>query len=199
VILFSLEFVARGPARVWANGKELELQQLEVLPDGSIPFSAVIAAVVTHPVTVALRIEAGLEFRAGDVLPEPLQFKCGAGRIAVGDWCEHGLAHYSGIGEYQRTFELSETIGDGRLILDLGEVTATAEVRVNGVSAGILSAPPWRVEVTKLVGSGTNKLTVRVANTLANHYCVGIPTPYAYPHQIRSGLLGPVLLIHEQS
>ena len=99
----------------------------------------------------------------------------------------------------RQTFDLNETPCDGRLILDLGKVFATAEVLVNGVSAGILSAPPWRVNVTKLIKNGTNRLTIRVANTLANHYCVGIPTPYAFPHQTRSGLFGPVLLIHEQS
>ena len=70
---------------------------------------------------------------------------------------------------------------------------------INGVSAGILSAPPWRVDVTKLVESGTNKLKIQVANTLANHYHTGIPTPYAFLHQTRSGLLGPVRLIHEIS
>ncbi len=197
--LQELEFVARGPARVWADGKELKLQQRGMKGDGSFRYHGVVAEVHPQPVTVALRIEAGSEFRAGDVLPEPLQFKCGAGRMPVGDWCQHGLAHYSGIGEYQQTFEVNETARDGRLILDLGEVFATAEVLVNGVSAGMLSAPPWRVDVTKLVEDGANKLTVRVANTLANHYCVGIPTPYAFPHQTRSGLLGPVRLIHEQS
>ena len=197
--LQELEFVARGPACVWANGKKLELQQLDVLPDGSFRFRAVVAAVDSRPVTVALRIEAGLEFRAGDVLPEPLRFKCGAGRMPTSDWCQQGLAHYSGIGEYQRTFELNEIPCDGRLLLDLGEVVATAEVLINGVSAGILSAPPWRVDVTKLVESGTNKLKIQVANTLANHYHTGIPTPYAFLHQTRSGLLGPVRLIHEIS
>jgi hypothetical protein len=75
-------------------------------------------------------------------------------------------------------------------------VAATAEVLVNGISAGVLSAPPWRVDVTELVQAGDNTLIVRVANTLANHYSVGIPTPYAFPHQTRSGLFGPVRLIH---
>jgi hypothetical protein len=84
-------------------------------------------------------------------------------------------------------------------MLDLGDLSATAEVRVNGISAGVLSAPPWRMDVTELVQVGTNTLVIQVANTLANHYSVGIPTPYAFPHQTRSGLFGPVRLIHEQS
>jgi hypothetical protein len=55
------------------------------------------------------------------------------------------------------------------------------------------------VDVTDLVQVGRNNLTIQVANTLANHYSVGIPTPYAFPHQTRSGLFGPVRLMHEQT
>jgi hypothetical protein len=55
------------------------------------------------------------------------------------------------------------------------------------------------VDVTDLLQSGRNNLTIQIANTLANHYSVGIPTPYAFPHQTRSGLFGPVRLIHEQT
>ncbi len=85
-----------------------------------------------------------------------------------------------------------------RWVLDLGEVAATAEVRVNGIRAAVLSAPPWRVDVTELLQAGRNIVVIRVANTLANHYSVGIPTPYAFERQTRSGLIGPVRLLIEQ-
>ena len=197
--LRGLQFVARGPARVWACGQELALQKMESLADGSLRYRAV--AVETHPgpVSLAWRIEAAPEYRAGDVLPEPARFDCGVGRLPAGDWCAHGLALYSGIGEYRRSFELAELPRNGRLMLDLGEVSASAEVRVNGISAGVLSAPPWRVEVTDLVQAGRNTLAIQVANTLANYYSVGIPSPYIFPHQTRSGLFGPVRLLHEQT
>ena len=78
-------------------------------------------------------------------------------------------------------------------------MSATAEVRVNDKLVGTLSAPPWRVDVTEWVHHGTNTLAIHVANTLANHYSVGIPTPYAFPHQTRSGLFGPVRLLQEQT
>ena len=48
---------------------------------------------------------------------------------------------------------------------------------------------------TNIQQSGENELTIIVANTLANHYSVGIPTPYAFPHQTPSGLFGPVNLM----
>lgn len=148
---------------------------------------------------MAFRVEAETEFRGGDVLPEPVQFECGAGKLPVGDWCAYGLLTYSGIGKYQRTFELPHVPRAGRLLLDLGDVSATAAAHVNGLLAGVLSAPPWRVDVTELIRPGANTLAIEVANTLANHYSVGSPTPYAFPHQTRSGLLGPVRLIQELS
>ena len=196
--LRGLQFVARGAARVWADGQELTCQNMESFPDGGARYRAASEKTYLRPVSVAFRIEAPLEHRAGDVLPEPVRFECGGGQLPAGDWCAHGLAGYSGIGEYQRSFEIAEGPREGRLVLDLGDVSASAEVRVNGLLAGVLSAPPWRVEVTELVHAGTNTVAIQVANTLANHYSVGIPTPYAFPHQTRSGLLGPVRLLQEQ-
>jgi hypothetical protein len=181
------------------GGQELQLQEVGNLPDGSLRYRALDRKTHPRPESLALRIEAAPEYRAGDVLPEPIRFECGTGQIPAGDWCAHGLGVYSGIGEYQQSFELSELPREGRLVLDLGEVSATAEVRVNGILAGILSAPPWQVDVTELVQAGTNSVAIQVANTLANHYSVGIPSPYAFAHQTRSGLLGPVRLVQNHS
>ena len=75
--------------------------------------------------------------------------------------------------------------------LDLGEVAASAEVRVNGKVAGILAAPPWKIDVSGFVKSGENRIEVLVCNTLANHY-VTIPTHYR--GATVSGLLGPVVI-----
>jgi hypothetical protein len=197
--LKGLQFVSRGRARVWAHGHEMAIEKIETLSDGSLRYRAVTKEMHAEPVLLAWRIESDPEYRAGDVFLEPVRFECGTGKLPMGDWCAHGLAVYSGIGEYERSFELTEWPRDGRIVLDLGDISASAEVRVNGISAGVLIAPPWRVDVTDLVQVGKNTLTIQIANTLANHYSVGIPTPYAFPHQTRSGLFGPVRLMYEQN
>jgi hypothetical protein len=74
-------------------------------------------------------------------------------------------------------------------MLDLGGVTASAEVRINGRPAGIRLAPPWKFDLTTLAKPGDNRIEVLVYNTLANHYTT-IPTRYVRPTP--SGLLGPV-------
>jgi hypothetical protein len=56
-------------------------------------------------------------------------------------------------------------------------------------------APPWRLDVGGNLRTGENNLEIAVANTLGNHYGVGIPTPYVYEGQTVSGLIGPVRLV----
>jgi hypothetical protein len=43
-----------------------------------------------------------------------------------------------------------------------------AEVRVNGKSAGLVWAPPYRVDVTQLLHRGANKLEIAVTNEWTN-------------------------------
>ena len=57
--------------------------------------------------------------------------------------------------------------------------------------AGIRVAPPWRVDISKQVKPGENRIEVLVFNTLANHY---LTIPTRYRGELTSGLLGPVTL-----
>ena len=62
---------------------------------------------------------------------------------------------------------------------------------MNGQPAGILVAPPWRVDISQQVKPGENRIEVLVFNTLANHY---LTIPTRYRGELTSGLLGPVTL-----
>ena len=192
-----ISFVARGAARAWLAGDELALTVSGKLADGSLRYHAMVENPRPDPQVVALRVVAPADCHAGDALPEPVMFVCGKGRLPAGDWCAHGLATYSGIVEYRKHITLAEST-PGRVVLDLGQVKASAEVRLNGRKVATLLAPPWRCELTPCLRAGSNELCVMAANTLANHYSVGIPTPYAFPAQTRSGLLGPVRLLTTQ-
>ncbi len=193
--LQGLRFAARGDTQVWADGRVLVCEEALPQPDGSLRYHATVAHVSPYPVTVALRVEAFPEFRAGDVLPEPVGMLCGSGELPLGDWCAYGLAAYSGQGEYRAEFLGAAAAQGERLVLDLGEVSASAEIRINGHPAATLVAAPWRADITEHVLAGMNTVSICVANTLANHYSVGIPTPYAFPAQTKSGLFGPVCVL----
>jgi len=95
------------------------------------------------------------------------------------------LAHYSGAVRYSRRFVLPATRSPReRLLVDFGKDAATpqnpenrpraallapvrdaAVVRVNGVLAGTVWAPPWRLDITRLVRPGDNRIEVTAMNT----------------------------------
>ena len=169
---------ARGQVQAWADGQPLTAA-------GGGKFT--LARPAAKPVPVLLRIEQERGCYGGAALPEPLLLDCGPGQFALGDWAKNdSLLSYSG-GAWYRKFI---TIPAARQVtLNLGEVVASAEVRVNGQLAGIKVAPPWMLDITPFVKQGENRIEVLVCNTLANHYTT-VPTHYR--GSTVSGLLGPV-------
>ena len=142
---------------------------------------------------IALRLEQEPGCYAGAAFVLPVAFACEDGRMPLGDWCEYGLATYSGAVQYIKMVRLETTHLGGMVVLDLGKLTATAEVHVNGKPAGVKMARPFRFDITQLVEEGENEIRVTVVNTLANHMST-YPTNYVYEGQTVSGLLGPVTL-----
>ena len=196
--LAALTAVVKGIAEIWVNGVKCSLVSLEKGDQACASihvYRADIAKPSPHPVVVAIRVQQALGSYAGDALPEPVMMRCVSGELPLGDWSQFGLATYSGIVKYRRIIRLMDQQASKRIILDMGELSASATVCVNGVKAGTLICPPWRIDISRLVRTGDNMVEISVANTLANHYSVGIPTPYVLPGQTVSGLLGPVRLI----
>jgi hypothetical protein len=141
---------------------------------------------------VALRIEPLRGYYGGSAVPEPVQLDCGIGKIALGDWSKgSAMECYSGGVWYRKKVMLSRAQVESRVMLDLGRVVATAEVRVNGHLAGVRVAPPWQLDITRFVETGANRIDILVYNTLANHYRT---VPTRYRGKSTSGLIGPVRL-----
>jgi len=189
-----MTFATRGAATAWADGNALDMQLVGVDADGLHHYRASTEHERADPVIIALKVNAPRDSHAGDAIPEPVCFTCGKGRITPGDWCSRGLSTFSGTAIYSRSFETAGQ--NARISLDLGHVGATAAVRVNGKHVATLLCPPWTCDITDFVVPGKNELSVTVANTLANHYSVGIPSPYAFESQTPSGLFGPVTIQH---
>jgi hypothetical protein len=140
---------------------------------------------------VVLRVVQEPGTYGGAVFQEPVEFTCETGQIPLGDWSPLGLANYSGIGVYGKTIALNRQQVAGKVLLELGEANSVAEVLVNGQHAGVRLIQPYRFDITELVKDGSNRLEIRVANTLANHMST-YPTPFVFEGQTVSGLLGPV-------
>lgn len=147
---------------------------------------------VSGEALVSLRIKPPRGCYGGEAIPEPIQLDCGIGTAALGDWSQSSaLECYSGGAWYCRSIDLTPAEFGSRVVLDLGAVVATGEVRVNGRTAGIRVAPPWKRDVTKYVKAGENCIEILVYNTLANRY---LTVPAKYRGTPKSGLLGPVRL-----
>jgi hypothetical protein len=87
-------------------------------------------------------------------------------------WTEHpdgGVKYFSGTATYLKTFTWdAEKRKAERTILDLGYLKNFAEVWLNGTALSLLWKPPYRLDVTDAIRSGTNELEVKVTNLWPN-------------------------------
>jgi hypothetical protein len=156
-----------------------------------------------------------VHFSPGWGAPESVMFD------SLGSWTEHemeAIRHFSGTARYEISFEVPPRWGgeDVQVDLDLGKLWAVGKVNLNGRDLGIVWKPPFRLDVTGLLESGTNRLEVEVANTWANRLKgdAGLPAgerrtrtnitrsggkPWGEVTLNESGLLGPVRLIPAMS
>ena len=188
----SFSFSVYGKGSVWADGIPQDLITGKSQADGLTTYTVKLNSIKPEVSQIVLKIDYLPGFREGGALPEYINQQCGKGIIALGDWSESdGLRAYSGGAWYRKTIERKPEELQHKLEIDLGDVVSSAELFVNGKSAGIKPAPPWKFDITPFAKLGENKIEVIVYNTLANNYTT-IPTRYR--DEITSGLIGPVIL-----
>jgi hypothetical protein len=88
-------------------------------------------------------------------------------------WPDHsdpGIKYYSGKAVYRTTFNAGDDLARKPLALELGQVedVGIARVTLNGTELGVLWRPPFRVDITKAVKRGENKLEIEVVNSWRN-------------------------------
>lgn len=121
-----------------------------------------------------------------------------------------GIRYFSGTATYTKTI----TVPSGTLVkgaktwLDLGDVQNLAEVTVNGKWLGVVWTQPYRVDVTREIKSGSNKIEIKVVNLWVNRLIgdaqrgvtnkityTAMPFYNADAKLLPSGLLGPVKVV----
>ena len=97
--------------------------------------------------------------------------------------------HFSGTGRYEIEFTVpADRLTTGAAAwLDLGQVGNIAEVELNGQAVGVAWMTPHRLDVTKAVRAGKNRLVVFVTNTLIN-YVSGLKQPPEIPADLQARL-----------
>lgn len=184
---------------VWIAGKEVackpgQLAKGRIADQNLTTWKIELTDVLSKSSTVAVRMEQLPGFAGGAAIPEPVVFECGKGKIQLGDLGEdESLKTYSGGMWYRNTIAMNAVqANSGKITLNLGRVVASAEVFVNGKSAGVKVSAPWTYDLTGKLRPGENKIEVLVYNTLGNHY---LTTPSQYIGRINSGLIGPAVFV----
>lgn len=148
-------------------------------------------AVAGQRATLRFRPSGGR--RGGALLDGPVKVSTGTGVAPLVPWHELGLGALGGAVHYSRRVDIPPAAERTRIVLDLGALRGTAEVRVDGVLVASLFAGPWRVEVTDAVRSGgVFDVDVTVRGTLAPYLDVASPTAGVMAGQKLTGLFGPV-------
>jgi len=113
---------------------------------------------------------------------------------------------FSGTASYTTEFTLDRLATGARAELDLGRVEVIAGVRLNGAPVGTAWSPPYRLDITRQLKPGVNRLSVEVTSTWFNRlvYDAGqeekvrktwtISGPAKGRPLLPAGLLGPVAL-----
>jgi hypothetical protein len=87
------------------------------------------------------------------------------------DWSESKddrIKYYSGTAIYRNQIIAPQMSSAAHYFLNLGEVKVIAKVKINGIEVGGAWTSPWRVEITKALKKGVNKIEISVANTWVN-------------------------------
>lgn len=188
-----MRLAVHGAATVYLNGEEMARSTREVVAGGlevELPWTG-------EPERVcALRVVTKPGHEAGAILDGPVRFVTGVGSMTLGEWEDRGLAGYSGGVRYSRKVEWRGDDSDGsRPLLDLGRVRGTAEVLVDGVSAGVRIWSPYTFDLTGRLSPGENDLEIRVFNTVGPYLDAVSPTRFVFEGQRVSGLIGPVKIV----
>ena len=126
------------------------------------------------------------------------------------DWSKHTdstIKYFSGTAVYSKTFTWSKPASNESIFLDLGIVANIAEVKLNGINCGVAWTAPYRVEISKALKQGNNKLEIEVSNTWANRLIgdqqlpankriTNTTAPFRLEGKplLQAGLLGPVTI-----
>ena len=189
--LKALKFSAHGKVNVKVNGETASESEKHTLEKGLTNYTFTVNKSTEEPSEVEIEIAYEPGYSGAGAFSGYIEQVCGTGKMQTGDWSElEGLRAYSGGMRYRQTVNID--MKEGELIeVDLGDVISSAELFINGKSAGIRLAPPWSYDITESIKKGENQIEVLVFNTIANNY-TSIPTRYR--GSIRSGLIGPVTI-----
>ncbi len=193
-MIFVLDEAVQTAPRVFVSGKECELKETEAFQKRTRRFVCDLPNAERLPAQIAVVAELPETIEGGAYFAEPVRLETVEGEIPqLGDWSRDGtvLETYSGGAVYTKTFVLTREEAARTATLDLHDLCATAEVRLNGKTIRTLVSSPWEADLTGNLKEGANTLEIEVYNTLSNHFQT---IPNNYRGTPTSGLIGPAVI-----
>lgn len=95
---------------------------------------------------------------------KPVEFE------TLSDWTLSGndsIKYFSGTAVYKTSVELAK-IPSGKIMLNLGKLTAMAKVKVNGKDVGGVWTAPYQLDISSAVKAGNNEIEISVVNNWMN-------------------------------
>lgn len=131
--------------------------------------------------------------------------------VSLSESTNPGVRFFSGTITYTKTFDWKPSAHVGKqkseIWLELGDLSALAQVKLNDYDLGTVWLPPYRLNITRGLQAGTNLLEVRIANLWRNRMIGDAALPekerFAWSSSAKfspdtllpkSGLLGPVTI-----
>ncbi|WP_372783518.1 glycosyl hydrolase [Phenylobacterium sp.] len=130
-----------------------------------------------------------------------------ASLASLSENADPGIKYFSGVATYRKTFRVDAGSAGRKTLLDLGAIGDIAEVSVNGLPLGTAWQAPYRIDVSKALRPGENRVEVKVADLWVNRLIgdkqpgakkitfTTAPTYNADAPLRPSGLIGPVTLL----
>lgn len=88
--------------------------------------------------------------------------------ILLGDFTKCGYPYYSGEMIYETDFEIGERL-KGKYILKLEDLNMViAKIKVNDIEAKLLAWEPYEADISSVIKTGKNTLSITVINSLQN-------------------------------
>lgn len=192
----TMDFQLKGNVTaLWLDGRKVKKNEWKSLGEGAYRLTVKEPKAGISVVTLTATPERG--YTGPAFFTEPVKLTCRGGAMPAGNWTDQGaLKYFSGGMRYTKSVEIAHAATEQKVMLDLGWVDATCEIKVNGRPVDVLMHSPYQADITPFVKSGRNEIEVLVYSTLSNHYQT---IPSAYRGEPRAGLIGPVkLVLHTQ-
>jgi hypothetical protein len=78
------------------------------------------------------------------------------------------IKYYAGTAFYRNSFIVDRTMTEANTVLKFDSIFNIATIKINGINCGTIWTAPYKLDITKAIKPGENKVEIEVTNTWHN-------------------------------